>query len=71
MKTTIAGSALVLCASVWMVSSAACQWQPKTASSAAPAVSAAQQPSPPASAELEALFWQSIVNSSDPADFEA
>ena len=36
-----------------------------------PAVSAAQQQSPPASAELEGLFWQSIVNSTDPADFEA
>ena len=32
---------------------------------------APQPPSPAASAELEALFWQSIVNSTDPADFEA
>ena len=41
-------------------------------SSAAPsAPPAAQQPPPAANAELEALFWQSIVNSSDPADFEA
>ena len=37
---------------------------------AAPAVAAAQQ-QPAASAELEGLFWQSIVNSTDPADFEA
>lgn len=36
----------------------------------APAVSAAQQ-QPAASAELEGLFWQSIVDSTDPADFEA
>ena len=43
------------------------------AAPAAPAaVSAAQQqPSPPANAEQENLFWQSIVNSTDPADFEA
>ena len=41
--------------------------------SAAPsAVSAAQQqPSPAASAELEALLWQSIANSTNPAEFEA
>ena len=38
---------------------------------AAPAVSASEQQPPPASAELEALFWQSIMNSTDPADFEA
>ena len=41
---------------------------------APPAVSAAQQQSPPASvasAELEGLFWQSIVNNTNPADFEA
>ena len=37
---------------------------------ALPTVSATQQP-PPANAELEALFWQSIVNSTDAADFEA
>ena len=42
------------------------------ASAAPSAVSTAQQqPSTAASAELEALFWQSIVNSTDPADFEA
>ena len=41
-------------------------------STAPPAALAAQpQPSPPASAEQENLFWQSIVNSTDPADFEA
>ena len=39
-----------------------------------PAASEAQQAttaSPPASAELEGLFWQSIMNSTNPADFEA
>ena len=37
-----------------------------------PVVSGArQQPSPPPSADQENLFWQSIVNSTDPADFEA
>ena len=38
-----------------------------------PAASEAQQTnaSPPASAELEGLFWQSIMNSTNPADFEA
>ena len=42
------------------------------ASAAPPAVPPAQQQtSPPASAEQENLFWQSIVNSTDPADFEA
>ena len=39
---------------------------------AAPAVvSAAQQQPPAASAEVEVVFWQSVVNSTDPADFEA
>ena len=37
---------------------------------AAPAVSGAQQPAA-ASAELEGLFWQSVMNSTNPADFEA
>ena len=37
---------------------------------AAPTVSAAQQPAA-ASAELEGLFWQSIMNSTNPAEFEA
>ena len=45
------------------------------ASSAGPAVpaavSATQQQPPPASAEQETVFWQSIANSTDPADFEA
>ena len=35
------------------------------------AVSAAQQQPPPPSAEQETVFWQSIANSTDPADFEA
>ena len=32
---------------------------------------AQQQASPPASSEVELAFWQSIVNSTDPSDFEA
>ena len=32
---------------------------------------AQQQPAPAASAGLEALFWQSIMNSTNPAEFEA
>ena len=38
-----------------------------------PAVSGARQTTapPPASAELEGLFWQSIMDSTNPADFEA
>ena len=39
--------------------------------SAPAAVSASQQQSPPASSEQETVFWQSIANSTDPADFEA
>ena len=41
--------------------------------SAAPSAvsSAQQQPAPAASAELEALFWQSIANSTNPVEFEA
>ena len=42
------------------------------ASAALPAAAPAQQQQPsPVSAEQENLFWQSIVNSTDPADFEA
>ena len=37
---------------------------------APPAVSAAQQP-PAASAEVELVFWQSITDSTNPAEFEA
>ena len=36
---------------------------------ARPSAPAAQQP--PASSEVELVFWQSIANSTDPADFEA
>ena len=43
---------------------------PAVADSAAAAV-ATQAPPPPASAELEGLFWQSIMNSTNPAEFEA
>ena len=43
-----------------------------SAAAVPPAVSAAQQQPPPsATAEQENLFWQSIANSTDPADFEA
>ena len=41
------------------------------ASAALPVTAAAQQQPSPASAEQENLFWQSIMNSTDPADFEA
>ena len=48
------------------------------ASPARPAVPASPQPAagqpwpvPAATAQLEGLFWQSIMNSTDPADFEA
>ena len=37
---------------------------------AAPAVSGAQQPAA-ASAELEGLFWESVMNGTNPAEFEA
>ena len=37
----------------------------------APSSAAQQQASAPASSEAELVFWQSIVNSTDPADFEA
>ena len=40
-------------------------------SSPPPAATVQQQSSPVASAEQESLFWQSIVNSTDRADFEA
>ena len=45
---------------------------PAAAEAPAPATAgpAAQQPGP-ATAELEGLFWQSIMNSTNPADFEA
>ena len=38
---------------------------------APPTASAAQQPPPTTTAEQENLFWQSIMNSPNPADFEA
>ena len=40
-------------------------------SASPPTVSTEPQQPPPVNVELEALFWQSIVNSTDPADFEA
>ena len=50
--------------------------QPAGAAAAAPvaappAVSAAQQQPSPASSEVEVVFWQSIANSTNPAEFEA
>ena len=47
---------------------AAASSAPSAASLVAPAV---QQQPPPASAELEGLFWQSIMNSTNPVEFEA
>ena len=52
---------------------------PAVAAPAPPAAAVTQQPSstgalsavPAASAELEGLFWQSIMNSTNPAEFEA
>ena len=41
------------------------------ASAALPVAAPAQQQPSPVSAEQENLFWQSITNSTDPADFEA
>ena len=45
----------------------------QTTDRSGPAASAEamQAPPPPASAELEGLFWQSIMNSTNPAEFEA
>ena len=40
-------------------------------SATAPAVPTAQQQSPAASAEVELVFWQSIADSTNPAEFEA
>ena len=37
----------------------------------APSSAAQQQASPPASSEAELVFWQSIANSTNPAEFEA
>ena len=44
---------------------------PTVAIAAKPAASPAGAASPPASPELDGLFWQSIMNSTNPADFEA
>ena len=44
---------------------------PTAALAASPAVSAAQQQPPAASAEVELVFWQSIADSTNPAEFEA
>ncbi len=44
---------------------------PTVAAATQPAASPAGAQSPPASAELEGLFWQSIMNSTNPAEFEA
>ena len=77
---TVAGSALVLFASVCTTSVVAAQTRAPTASTGVPVEVAggAQQPASagqPApsqpSAEFELVFWQSIVNSTNPADFEA
>ena len=44
---------------------------PGAAPAAPPAISAAQQQPPAASAEVELVFWQSIADSTNPAEFEA
>ena len=44
---------------------------PGAVPAAPPAVSAAQQQPPAASAEVELVFWQSIADSTNPAEFEA
>ena len=70
----VAGSTLVLCASLCSAPAVESQSPVGAPVPAEPrAVSAGQRPSPgaPARAELEVLFWQSILNSTDPADFEA
>ena len=43
----------------------------QSASPASPGQRPAQAAAPAASAELEGLFWQSVMNSTNPADFEA
>lgn len=62
---TMAGLALVLCGCVYTGSTAAVALVQPAASAAQPV---AEQR---ATAEQENLFWQSIMNSSNPADFEA
>ena len=47
------------------------QQEPRPSPSAAPAVSAVQQQPAAPSAEQENLFWQSIMTSTNPAEFEA
>ena len=44
---------------------------PTVAAAAEPPASPAGAASPPVSAEFELVFWQSIANSTNPADFEA
>ena len=44
---------------------------PTVATAAQPPASPASAESPPASAEFELVFWQSIANSTNPAEFEA
>ena len=44
---------------------------PPVTTEAQPQASPAGAASPPASAELEGLFWQSVMNSTNPAEFEA
>ena len=72
---TIAGFALVLGVTLWMASPAAVQ-----TSGGAQATNEGQGNQsagfnrgdpPPISAELEGLFWQSIMNSTNPAEFQA
>ena len=77
---TVAGSAFVLYASVCTALMGTAQTRAPTASTGVPGAGAGGAQQPPSagqpapsqpSAEFELVFWQSIVNSTDPADFEA
>ena len=68
---TIACSALVLCASVYLSPPTAAQTPVGAFLGPQPAGAAAQQQPPAASAEVELVFWQSIADSTNPAEFEA
>ena len=76
---TIVGSALVLCATAYTAAVAAPAVPAAVAagasqqrtSGASPTASGSRLAARQPTAEQETVFWQSIVNSTDPADFEA
>ena len=68
---TIACSALVLCASVYLSPATAAQTPVGAFPGQQPAVSGAQHQPPATSTEVELVFWQSIATSTNPAEFEA